>query len=372
MPMLSLLIFACGLSPEAGPSGDTDPSSDDGSDSEHRDTNTDLPLSSAYTMVTLNLHCLKVDGTAFTDNDARLDAVASTMAVEGVDAVAVQEACVVPGHDAMAELRHRLELHTGESWSSAWQYTHTAWEGTEDEADEGIGVLVRGGLGPSEPLVYAAQSQLVRAALIAHPLAGPTVISVHLDHAESAVREDQGRQTASVALAAAGGPDVVVAGDFNTTAGEPAHAAIAALGFVDASADLDAGRIDHVFVHRGSQWEVVSSRLLFTGDDTVSDHPGVWVRFERRDPPPVPLTTITVHADVGFGHVVTLRGDTAVLSWERGWTGWPAADDRWELVFSELQGSFACKALVDDTNWQTGADAMGLGGQSLEITPIFP
>jgi len=80
------------------------------------------------------------------------------------------------------------------------------------------------------------------------------------------------------------------------------------------------------------------------------------------------LTRIVATVDVGFGSTLSVRGDAAPLSWERGWWAWPAASDRWELVLTEVEEGFAYKTLLDDVTWQTGEDATGV---ETEVRPTF-
>ncbi len=322
------------------------------------------------TVLSLNLHCLKQEGTPFATLEERLDAVAAFVVDEGVDALAVQEACVAGGVDALELLRARLEALGGAAWSSAWSFAHVGWEGTPDEAEEGVGLLVRGGALEATEIVYVTPGRLRRVALAARLPEGPLLVSTHLDYDDELQREDQARQTASWSLAIAGSPEVIVAGDLNATAGSATHRSLLDFGFVDAGEALDPARIDHVLVHRGASWRAAEARLVLT-DPPVSDHPGVLVRLEATTPEPVTLTRLTARVDVGFGHHLAVRGDPAPLSWERGWWARPAAADRWELVLTELEGPFSFKTLVDDTTWQTGEDVTATAGDEVEVTPTF-
>ncbi len=327
-------------------------------------------VSESLTVLSLNLRCLKQDDTPYATVEERLGAVATFVADQGVHALALQEVCVQPTTDALAILRDAVEAATGEVWSSAFVHAHLAWEGTPDEADEGVALLVRGvELEPVE-VVYVSPGLLRRAAIAARLPQGPTLISTHLDRFDDRQREDQGRQTASWALAIADGPDVIVAGDLNDVEGSATHDALLDFGFVDASADLDPTRIDHVLVHRGAPWRPTDARLVLT-DPPVSDHPGVLVTLAPAPADDVVVTRVTARVDVGLGHHLAVRGDAAPLSWDRGWWAHPAAADRWELVLTEVSGAFAFKTLVDDVTWQTGDDVGAQAGDEIEVIPAF-
>jgi len=321
-------------------------------------------------VLSLNLRCLELEGTAFADSTDRFAAIAATVHAEAVDVLALQEVCRRGEIDALEQLRAALASATGDAWQGAFAFAHVAWEGTADEADEGVGLLSRRGLAEPTELVYADPGELRRVALCATLDDGTTVASVHLDHGRDDARLDQARQTASQVLAAAPSLDVVVAGDFNARAGAPAHDVMSSMGYRDASEALAADRIDHAFVHRGSRWVAEGSELWFV-DEPVSDHPGVFVALRAADPEPVEVTRIVAHVDVGFGHTLSVRGDAAPLSWDDGWWAWPAAADRWELVLTELDAPFVYKTLVDDVSWQVGDDVAGEPGVDNETAPSF-
>jgi len=321
-------------------------------------------------LLSLNLHCLKLDGTAFADLDARWEAIAEAVAEGEVDVLALQEVCLAEDVDALAQLEVALEEATGDGWSAAFALAHVAWEGTADEADEGVGLLSRVGLSEPKELAYVDPGELRRVGLLATLDDGTTVTTVHLDYGDEAAREDQARQTASQALAASPSLDVVVAGDLNARAGSATYDAFGPMGFRAGSTEAGAA-IDHAFVHRGSRWQVERSEAWFEGSEAVSDHPGVFVELVAGEPEPVVVTRIVARVDVGFGHSLSVRGDTLPLSWERGWWAWPAAADRWELVLTEVGGGFVYKTLVDDATWQVGDDVAGSEGVDNEVTPSF-
>jgi endonuclease/exonuclease/phosphatase family metal-dependent hydrolase len=329
-------------------------------------TDTAPPGDGDLVVLSLNLHCLKLDGTPYATNADRFAAVAREVADQGVDAIAAQEVCV-GAEDARTLLLDALAAETGVGWDLRWVEAHRAWEGTPDEADEGVAVVARRPITAVRELAYATPGTLRRVALAATLADGPTLVTVHLDYDDPAAREDQARQTAVAALI--DGPDAIVAGDFNARPGEPAPAALYAAGFVDATTALDPARIDHVFVHRGASVAPADAALVLLD---VSDHPGVLVTLSPRPAPSVALTRLVAQVDVGFGRWVAVRGDPGPLSWDRGSWAVPVAADRWEWVSTELDAPFAFKALRDDVAWETGPDHAGTPGDVTTFAPTFP
>jgi endonuclease/exonuclease/phosphatase family metal-dependent hydrolase len=333
-------------------------------------------------VLSLNLHCFKLEGTSFASNEERFAAIAALVAEEGVGALLLQEVCRRPGEDALELLQAAVEEATGEAWSDAWSFAHVGWEGTPDEADEGLGILARGPLGGAETLAgvetleHAVQAGLRRVAISATlpgQGSGLRAMSVHFDVFDAAARRMQAREAAVAALVGSDpGFAAIVAGDFNDVAGSPAHAALSAMGFLDASAGLDTTKgIDHVFVHRAAPIRPAAAELVFIGADAVSDHPGVLVRFTKAAGDAVTATRVEGSADVGAGHFVSIRGSAAPLGWDIGWPMRAGAPGAWRFVTTELAGSFAFKLLRDDTAWQTGADVPGTAGQEHQVTPAF-
>jgi len=377
------LLVSCGSSPEPVPvasTADTAPlrSVDTGHTSHTNDTigTTTVPtgddaLPQRLGLLTLNLHCLKLDGTRHPDHEARWAAIAAEVAAGEVDVLALQEVCVRDDLDALGSLEAALEAATGDAWEGAFAFAHVAWEGTSDEADEGVALLSRVGLGAPTELGYVDPGALRRVGLFATLDDGTTVSTVHFEVSDTAERESQARQTASQLLAAAGSLDVVLAGDLNDREGSPTHGAFGSMGYLDVSDELALPRIDYAFAHRGGRWRAGAQALWFRGADAVSDHPGVFVELVASPPDEVLLTRVVAQVDVGFGHTLAVRGDAAPLSWERGWWAWPVAADRWELVLTEVSGSFAFKTLVDDQTWQVGDDVSADAGQEVLIRPTY-
>jgi endonuclease/exonuclease/phosphatase family metal-dependent hydrolase len=362
-----LFLAAC-VAPVPNGSGNLPPATGDTGVSLHTSTSVSDP--DRLALLSLNLHCLKLDGTSFADHDARWAAIAEAVADREVQVLALQEVCVRSDLDALVALQSALEATTAGAWEGAFALAHVAWEGTVDEADEGVALLSRAGLSDPTELGYVDPGELRRVGLFATLDDGTTVATVHLDYGSAAAREDQGRQTASQLLAAAASLDLVVAGDLNDRAGSPTYDAFGSMGFIDASSEAGAP-IDHAFAHRGARWQPERSEIWFEGDAAVSDHPGVFVELVASEPGPVELTRIVAHVDVGFGHTLSVRGGTDPLSWDRGWWAWPVSGDRWELVLTEVDGEFPFKTLLDDVTWQAGDDALGSVGVDNELTPTF-
>ncbi len=361
--------------PQDSPPGDSDPGDSQPPDTDPPDTDppdTGEPPASGFAVLSLNLHCLKTEGTGFKGNKERFAAVALAAAAEDVALIALQEVCWNETEDAGALLEEALEQATGVSWGMQTLFAHTGWEGTEDEASEGVAVALRGEEG--EELVeveYHVQSSLRRVALGArYPMAEGwlDLLTVHLDNADEPARIAQARQTAVEALTALpDAPNLLVVGDFNDLPGSETIAAMEQMGFVDLGTSLDEDRIDFVFAHRGASLQGDGVRRIFTGEKypVVSDHPGMLVRITAGEGDDVTLTTLRTEYDAGTGHYLALRGDGAPLDWD---SGWPAHQDgsSWSAVFSELEGSFSYKWLLDDATWQQGDNLQGQAGQENE------
>ena len=331
-----------------------------------------------FGFLSLNLHCLKLEETSYASNDERMAAVAALAAAEDVAVIAAQELCDNGDEDSLSLLDGALEAATGTAWSTAATVAHTAWEGSDDEAEESVGLLVRGALSDAGSVTYAEQGGLTRVATYAtlpDALGGLVVWSVHLDVGDEDARTAQGRETAGAALTLADpSVAVLVAGDFNDIEGSDAHSAMVAAGYADLSDGLGADRIDHVFAHRGAPVAATAARLAFDGDaePAVSDHPGVLVTLAPSDGEDVAVTRITAAADVGWGKYLSVRGDTAPLDWDWGWPAQPLSSDSWRLVLTELDaGSFEYKVLVSDEAWMSGDNATGEGGADNEVSPTF-
>jgi len=287
----------------------------------------------------------------------------------------VQEACVRPGEDAIEILRSSLSQATGDTWSSVWGLAHLAWEGTPDEANEGVGLLIRGASSSEVILDHAVQSALHRVAVSARlpaKLGGARVMSVHFDVFDAPARSAQAREAASAALAdAEPALDAIVAGDFNDIENSPAWSAFPAMGYISADKGLDPTGIDHVMIHRAAPLRPKQVEKVLTGPDAVSDHPGVLVHFEPAAGDAVTVTRIFTSVDPGPGAFLSVRGSATPLSWNSGFPMRRRASNEHALILTELQGSFAFKLLRNDTDWQIGPDEMGNAGSDHFVTPTF-
>lgn len=332
------------------------------------------PPPTSLRVLSLNLHCLKVEGTVYPDNAQRFDAVARAAADRGVDVLLAQEVCERPGESARGLLLAALTRRSGAAWSVETAFAHRAWVGTPDEADEHVAIFARdaalNGAGAGRH-PYRVQGGLLRVALGVN-YRGLRLYSVHLDHLDAAVRAAQGRETAALAVFETDpGVAALLAGDFNAQPGAAAPQALLDSGFVDAAAALPADRIDHVFVHRGAPLLPQRAELLFTGAEAVSDHPGVLVVLAGRAAPALRLTRIAAAAPAGLA--LWVRGAAAPLSWTAGWPAFLAADGRHRFVTSELPaGAFEYKLLRDDRDWQVGSNVTGQGQADNQAAPTFP
>lgn len=328
-----------------------------------------------FGVLSLNLHCLKVDGTSFATNSDRFNAIAALIAKEGVDVVLLQEACVKGADDALEMLRAATEKATGASFTGAWSFAHIGWQGTPDESDEGLALLVRGAIAGEETLEHAVQAGLRRVAVSAAlpgAASGLRATTVHFDVADASARRMQARETAAAALVGTDpGFGAIVGGDFNDIKGSDAHNAFVTTGYIDASAGLDAAGIDHIFIHRAAPFRPSSAELVFTGAGAVSDHPGVLVRFIAAPGDAVTPTRIIGEASPGAGHFVSVRGSVAPLSWDVGFPMRAAPPSSWRFVTTEVSSAFAFKLLKDDAVWQMGADVQGTAGKDHDVTPAF-
>lgn len=380
---LALVAFACATEEGAGADPST-PGVEGGADvtpippAEGGVPEADAPEGPAFTVLSLNLHCTKLDGTAFTSQDARFAAIAKVVADEAVDVVLAQEVCTNTSLDAKAALEAAMAKATGARWSSTATFAHRAWEGTPDAADEHVAIFARGELASARATTHRAQGNLVRVtagATVTSALGRTRVYTVHLDHADATARAAQAREVAALATNETdeenlGGLPTLVAGDFNARIDAPAAIAMKAFGFVEASGSEGTTRIDHVFVHRAAPLQAVAAKETFTGANAVSDHPGVLVRFAKAAAKDVKLTRIVAK---GTTVNVSVRGDRAPFDWDRGWPAFARRNGEPTLVTSELTpGAFAYKFLRDDKDWALGDNVAGQGQQDNGSTPAFP
>ena len=379
---IATVLVACGGGDTSGAGGGQSTSSSTGGggaqstggDSTSSSTGGQGGAPGGLTLLTLNLHCFQLGGTTFATNAERLQAIVDFAAANGVDAMTVQEACQRAGEDAIATLRDGLTAATGQPWSSEWAFAHVAWEGTPDEADEGVGLLIRGESADPVTLEHAVQSALRRVAVSARlpdDLGGLRVMSIHYDVFDAPARAAQAREAAAAALVQSDpGLDAIVAGDFNDVEGSPAWSAFPAMGYLAADEGLSATGIDHVMIHRATPLRPAKVEEVLTGMQAVSDHPGVLVHFAPAAPDAVTITRITTTFDPGPGHHLSVRGDAAPLTWDFGFAMARTPSAR-SLVLTEIAGPFEFKLLRDDTDWQQGANVQGTPGADTPVTPIF-
>lgn len=321
----------------------------------------------SVSVLSLNLHCLQTKGTPYESNSARAVAIAELVAAENIGAIAVQEACISSAESMMTLLLAAL----GPGWNAVWEPAHTAWEGTPDEAEEGVGILALGELAQPAVVSHVLGGSLPRVTVCA-TWGQLRICSVHFDHKDPSARLSQAREAAVAALVdMAPSLDVLIAGDLNAREGKPAHNAMLAAGYVDLSDPLSSTRIDHVFVHRGAAWRADHAELVLD-DPAVSDHPAVLVRLAPHVPDPVTVTPIIATADVGTGHYLAVRGDRAPLDWEAGWPMRSTGLGTWRAHITEwVQGPVELKVLRDDTDWMMGPNATGEAGAPIAIVPGF-
>ena len=335
------------------------------------------PPTPTLTVLSLNLHCLSVEGTAYADNASRFAAIAATALREGVDVFALQEVCDNGTVDALTLLIEALEAESGEPWSGHAVLAHRGFVGTPDEADEHVAIVARS-IRSSGELVHRRQGALRRVAATAEiGVDGGSihVMAVHLDHLDAAVSGAQAREAAVTSLVE-GDPSLalLVAGDFNAREGQPAHAALLAAGFRDRSAGVGLARIDHVFTHRASGFVTRSAQVLFDTPETrVSDHPGVLVTLVAATPEDVVVSRATAEHTPTAGRTLWIRGSSAPLSWTSGWPMVPVATGRWRFLSTEIAGPYELKAILDDseTSWQLGANVAAMAGVDLVFRPTF-
>lgn len=257
---------------------------DDGYQS-HNAAKLAVPMSGATLKVAQqNLHCINDEPAA------RLDVIAARYVELGVDAVTLQEACIDPVLGNTADLlATKLTALTGHAWRAFFEQTHYA----NNVTPEGVAVVTW------LPVATWSRTDLPSLSLgrgtlqvvVASPVG---IVSISTEHfsfeATSQGAEDRLNQArAVVAFEAVIAPKVVaqvVAGDLNTSPGDPSTDTIIAAGFTDSWAATNAAsvpgatfpasgpirRIDYIFVKGLTP---VSTSREFRNPDLVSDHLGV-------------------------------------------------------------------------------------------------
>jgi hypothetical protein len=87
--------------------------------------------------------------------------------------------------------------------------------------------------------------------------------------------------------------------------------------------------------------------------------------------PEIRTTTIVAAIDVGFGNSLSLRGEGAGLSWEKGTLMECVSGDVWSISLAETAHPIVCKFLINDQVWCTGDDYTVLPGSSVVLSPTF-
>ena len=83
------------------------------------------------------------------------------------------------------------------------------------------------------------------------------------------------------------------------------------------------------------------------------------------------LTVISVNVDVGFGNMLTIRGEGPGLSWDTGVVLDCVADDCWSITLPETTKPVIYKVLVNDISWSAGPDYVAEPGSNNIIKPTF-
>lgn len=335
-------------------------------------------------VASLNMHCLKNEGTSFASSAARAAAVAKKMKALGVDVLVAQEVCTRAGQGGESMEGHlgaALRTETGATWESRLVYVHDAWVGTPDEAREHLGIFSRLPLGEARPLVHRVQGALSRQALavrVSQPGMPPIdVVDVHFDHANADVRTAQARDVAVRAVldapvdgAGKSTVSALVLGDYNARVDASSHAALRSAGFVALGASLGLTRIDHALLHRSAPYAESGFSIQLEGAEAVSDHPMIVAVLAARQGSPVSVTRVGA---ASRARALTVRGNAAPLSWLSGWPLLATSGGSVEMASTEIAaGPFELKLLEDDTDWQTGANVQGRGGEATRVTPSFP
>jgi len=89
-------------------------------------------------------------------------------------------------------------------------------------------------------------------------------------------------------------------------------------------------------------------------------------------PPASVRTTIEAFIDVGFGNRLTLRGEGAELSWERGLTMNCLGNAEWVITLEgDADAPLAFKFLLNDEHWSVGENYTLAPGKTGAFTPEF-
>ncbi|NDC74034.1 hypothetical protein EBZ70_01795 [bacterium] len=83
------------------------------------------------------------------------------------------------------------------------------------------------------------------------------------------------------------------------------------------------------------------------------------------------VTTIVAAVDVGFGNVLTLRGEGAGLSWDTGLALACTAADRWTIKLPAAATPLVFKFLINDSVWSVGENFTIAAGADAVFSPVF-
>ncbi len=79
---------------------------------------------------------------------------------------------------------------------------------------------------------------------------------------------------------------------------------------------------------------------------------------------------ITATVDVGFGNTLTIRGEGAGLTWERGVPLSCATASVWSISLPATSG-VVFKLLVNDRTWSSGENFSVAAGAKATVEPAF-
>ncbi|WP_067812911.1 hypothetical protein [Actinomadura kijaniata] len=84
-------------------------------------------------------------------------------------------------------------------------------------------------------------------------------------------------------------------------------------------------------------------------------------------------TTIWGHHDAGWGNQITIRGNTAPLTWSAGHDCANRSAGLWECAVVGIPAGqpFEFKVLINDKTWSAGANYTGAGTWTQDVHPSF-
>ncbi|MDC4233265.1 alpha-amylase family glycosyl hydrolase [Actinomyces sp. B33] len=86
------------------------------------------------------------------------------------------------------------------------------------------------------------------------------------------------------------------------------------------------------------------------------------------------VTTVRVHANVGYGNAIAIRGDAYPFTWSSGRAARWTEGDVWVYETERIPAGtpINLKALVNDSTWQSGDNTVAEAGSVIDIYPSFP